>query len=67
MDEMKGDQLFGVMYATPDDIAKLLLLRNELLKDDDDDQADLFGDYDNENDFDEEIISIYDAWSFCRS
>ena len=53
MDGMKGDQLF-------DDVAELLL-SNELVNDDGDDQADLTEGDGSENDFDEEVIDIYDA------
>ena len=44
----------------PDDVAELLLL-NELVNDDGDDEADLIEGDDSDNDFDEEIIHIYDA------
>ena len=44
----------------PDDVAELLLT-NEIVNDDDDDRVDLMEGDDSDNDFDEEIIDLYDA------
>ncbi len=61
IDEMKEDQLFGVMFAT------WMISQNCYWPLNEDDGADpMEGDY-SDNDFDEELIDLYDVWSFTYS
>ncbi len=61
MDGMRRVQLFGVMYATQNDVTTLLFDNADYANETDDADD---NDEDSEYDFDEDIINIFDAWKF---